>query len=52
MSKVTLKVNGKEIPLNPFVTNVFNNVVGGLVDALDKVPEVRKQIEVRIEEEK
>ncbi len=44
-----LKVNGKEIPMNSFVKNVLNNVINGLVDSLDKVPEPREKIEIRIE---
>lgn len=52
MSKnIILKVNGVEIPLNPFVTKVFENVAGGLVDSLDKIPEDKKKIEIIIEEE-
>ena len=47
--KVFLKVNGKEIPLNPFVTDVFFNVINGLVDSLDKIPEDKKTIEIAIE---
>jgi hypothetical protein len=47
--KVTLIINGQEIPLNPFVKNVFTNVINGLVDSLDKVPEDKKKIEITIE---
>lgn len=47
--KASLMVNGREIPLNPFVKNVFANVVNGLVDSLDKVPEDKKKIEITIE---
>jgi hypothetical protein len=46
---VCLKVNGKEIPLNPFVTRVFFNVVAGLVASLDKIPEEKDKIEITIE---
>jgi hypothetical protein len=49
--KITLKVNDKEIPLNPFVTDVFLNVINGLVDALHKVPEERNKIELVIDKE-
>ena len=48
---VHLKVNGREIPINPFVKDVFANVIDGLVDSLDQVPEPRQTIEVRIEKE-
>jgi hypothetical protein len=45
---VILKVNGREIPLNPFVTDVFNNVIDGLVNSLDKIPENKDKIEIII----
>jgi hypothetical protein len=48
-SNVCLKVNGKEVPLNPFVTLVFFNVINGLVDSLDKIPEDKTKIEISIE---
>jgi hypothetical protein len=48
--KITLKVNDREIPLNPFVTDVFLNVVNGLVDSLNKVPEEKNKIELIIEQ--
>ena len=46
--KITLKVNDQEIPLNPFVTSVFLNVINGLVDSLNKVPEEKNKIELII----
>lgn len=46
---VTLKVNGKDVPLNEFVTDVFANVIDGLVNSLDKVPEKQDKIELIIE---
>jgi hypothetical protein len=48
---VSLKVNDREIPLNPFVKDVFANVIKGLVNSLDKIPESRNKIEIAIEEE-
>ena len=39
--RVSLKVNGQEIPLNDFVERVWLNVVEGLVNALDKIPPER-----------
>lgn len=50
-TKAFLKVDGKEIPLNAFVTEVFSNVINGLVDSLDKIPDDKKVIEIRIEKE-
>ncbi len=47
--KVVLKVNGQEIPLNPFVSDVIKNVVNGLVDSLDNIPAGKGKIEVLVE---
>jgi hypothetical protein len=44
-------INDRDIPLNPFVTGLFSNVIEGLVDSLDKVPEPRDKIEILIERE-
>lgn len=46
---VTLKVNGKDVVLNHFVNAVFANVIDGLVDSLDKVPEKKDKIEIIVE---
>jgi hypothetical protein len=50
-NKVRLKVNDRDIPLNPFVTEIFSNVIEGLVDSLDKIPDPRNKIEILIEKE-
>ncbi len=50
--KVSLKINGQKIPLNAFVKKVFANVVKGVVDSLDKIPENKEKIEIIIEEGK
>ncbi|NIM13715.1 MAG: hypothetical protein GTO45_16700 [Candidatus Aminicenantes bacterium] len=50
-NRVRLLVNDRDIPLNPFVTEVFSNVIEGLVDSLDKIPEPRNKIEILIEKE-
>lgn len=49
--KVSLKVNGQDIPMNPFVKDIVSNVVKGLVDSLDKIPGDKNHIEIKIEEE-
>ncbi len=51
VEKISLKVNNREIPLNAFVKKVVSNVVEGLVDSLDKIPEDKNKIEVIIEME-
>lgn len=45
--KVELKVNGKSIPLNPYVESVFANVLTGLVGTLKNTPEP-ESIELRL----
>jgi len=50
MSKIVLKVDNKEIPMNEFVQRMFLSTIGGMVDALDKIPEGKKKIEILIEE--
>jgi len=49
MENIILKVNDKEISLNPFVQNLFANVINGLVDSLDKIPEKKYPIEIKID---
>lgn len=49
--KVSLQVNGENIPLNPFVRDMVRNVVRGIVNSLDKIPDDIRTIEVKIEEE-
>jgi hypothetical protein len=40
--EVSLKVNGKDIPLNLYVRSVFVGVVTGLVSTLKDTPEPEK----------
>ena len=46
--KINLKVDGKDIPLNRFVKNVFDKVISGLIDSLDKLPVEKNKIEITI----
>jgi hypothetical protein len=48
-SKVVLKIDDREIRLNPFVQKVLQNVIGGLIEALDEVPLKREKIEIVID---
>jgi hypothetical protein len=45
--EVELKVNGKPVPLNPYVESVFANVIEGLVRTLKNTPEPEK-VEITI----
>jgi hypothetical protein len=51
-NKITLKVNGKIIAMNPFVCKIVSNVVLGAVQSLDKIPEPWKKIEITMQAEK
>jgi len=44
--EINLKVNGKDIALNPFVSRIFCGVCEGLVDSLDRLPEDRDRVEI------
>jgi len=48
---IELNINGKDIPMNPFVKKTFVKVVEGLVDSLDKLPDDIKQIKINIDKE-
>jgi hypothetical protein len=45
---VTLRCDGQEIRLNPFVQRFIEETVSGLVRALDDVPPEPRTIEIRI----
>jgi len=48
--KVKLKVNDKEISLNPFANNVIGNTIWGVVSSL-KLEEEPEKIEVIVSKE-
>ena len=50
-TSVTLIINKKPVPLNPFVQSVFKNVIIGIIGALKREDEKLKQIEVIIKSE-
>lgn len=45
---IVLKIDDVIVPMNHFVENVFLNVIGGLVESLDKIPEEKDKIEIFI----
>ncbi|MDH4222036.1 MAG: hypothetical protein OEV55_00705 [candidate division Zixibacteria bacterium] len=45
--KVELKVNGKEITLNPFANNIIGNTIWGMVSSL-KLDDEPEKIEIKI----
>jgi len=49
--KLTLHVDGKEIPIKEFVRDVFINVSLGMVDTLKGVPEQPGKVEITLERE-
>jgi hypothetical protein len=50
-NKITLKVNGRAIALNPFVRKIIGNVVLGAVQSLDGIPQPWKKIEISLQAE-
>ena len=48
-SKVKLRVDGKNIELNPFVQDVFRNVVFALTSTLKGAPATPSNVELRVE---
>ena len=48
---IQIKINDKEVSLNPFVTEVSKNVIMGLVNSLTLVEKPTKiEIEIKIDE--
>ncbi len=48
MPDVKLLVNEKEVPLKDIMQSILANVIDGFVSALNKVPEKRKSISLKI----
>ena len=51
-AKVTLVVDGRRIPLNPYVSSVFANVIAALISTLKGVEEDWNLAEIRVERQK
>lgn len=47
VKKVVLKINGKEISLNPFANNIISNTIWSMISSL-KLEEEPKDIEIKI----
>ncbi|MCU0284840.1 MAG: hypothetical protein MUF15_00450 [Acidobacteria bacterium] len=47
--RISLKVDGKDIPMNDFVRDVLAKVINGILNALDNIPGDRNKIEISIE---
>jgi hypothetical protein len=48
---VILEVDGKSIPMNPFVQKIFINTILGMVRSLDKVKENAQRFQITIQRE-
>ena len=48
VENIKLVIDSKEIPLNPIMSNVLNNIVVGFIDVLKGIPEDKKNIKVEI----
>ncbi|MBY8982061.1 MAG: hypothetical protein KGD57_03870 [Candidatus Lokiarchaeota archaeon] len=49
MTKILLEINEKEIPLNPLMENMLNNLILGYLKCTKKVPKEIKTIKVEID---
>ncbi len=49
MKNISLKVNEKEIPLNPIMSKMLTNILTAFVNTLKKIPEDMNDLQVRIE---
>ena len=49
--KVELVIDGRKVPMNDFVSKVFTNVVGGVVECLHGIDENWKEVSLKIEKE-
>lgn len=47
---VFLEIDGKKIPLNPFVQKIFTQVIKGMVASLDDIPEDPKTLTITVKE--
>lgn len=47
LKKVQLKINGKEISLNPFANNIISSTIWGMVTSL-KLEEEPEKIEINL----
>jgi hypothetical protein len=47
--KIELVVDGKKIPMNPYVTNVFTGIIGTLISTLKGIDENWSRAEIRLE---
>jgi len=48
MASIKLQVNDKQIPLNPIMSKVLNNIILGFIDVLKGIPEEKQLIKVEI----
>lgn len=48
MEKISVKVNGREIPLTEFPTEIIVNTIFGMIKSLKGVDEIMK-VEIKIE---
>jgi hypothetical protein len=45
---IKLSVNDEEVPLNPIMSNVLNNLIVGFIDVLKGIPEEKKHIKIEL----
>jgi len=50
-ASIVLKVDGKSVPLNPFVRKIMANTIEGMVRSLDNIAKNPREIRVTITKE-
>ena len=48
MKKINVKVNGKEIPISEFPSDIIKNAICGMIESLKGIDEI-KTVEIKIE---
>ncbi|MFX0070305.1 MAG: hypothetical protein ACFFAO_04360 [Candidatus Hermodarchaeota archaeon] len=48
VENIKLRINDEDIPLNPIMSKVLNNIIIGFIDVLKGIPEDKKNIRVDI----
>jgi len=43
-----LLINGENIPLNPIMTKILTKINLGIISALKKIPEEKKEVKIEI----
>jgi uridylate kinase len=50
-ARIVLKLDGKAVPMNPFVRKVFINTIQGMVQSLNNVAKNPRKVQIVISKE-